>query len=470
MRNPRTNGMKPEYRAAAFHGPLGTDQLQRPAVGGNGAADHRVDDALVGNGSPAHAATTTEPQARASRVETRPRGGTLIRFGVREIGTGLADVAGSRLDVLRRHLPGRARTISYQRLAVILVVVCALVLGVAAVAGSKVLDSLRGPTNVVVATAGPAVINSTPGGVGSIAAAPQDVATVSLNVNVQGVTAPIEVTGVDVLANQQVAAGAPLLQLNPVPFEQNLVQVKLTLEQAEATLQSAQAAAAGPAGASQGYLAVQVPTLQGQVSLDQQLVRIAEGNATAITSPIAGYVSQVKVVAGQVVSPGNTLIQVVNPSEVIVDAGMQLTDLQTISVGDTAAITPSQLPDVHLHGTVVAVSAAATGDGLEGTVVVEAPNLTTHPVPIGTQSIVNVSTPLRAAVSVPTLAVLNVEIAPVVGVISNGRIHFQPVQIGASDGTRTEILSGLDAGQQVAVSNMQVLTDGDKVRESSGGS
>jgi RND family efflux transporter MFP subunit len=475
MRNPRTNGMKPEFRSAAFHGPLGPDQLARPAVGGNGATDHQVDNGLVGNGagngSAAHAPTTTAPRSRVTRTETRPRGTTLIRFGMREIGAGMADVAAGRLEVVRRHLPRRARTISYRRLAVVLVVVLALVVGVVAVAGSTLLDSLKGPTNVVVAPTRAAVINSTPGGVGSIAAAPQDVATVSLNVSVQGVTAPIEVTAVDVLANQQVAAGAPLVQMNPIPFEQNLAQVKLTLEQAEATLQSAQAAAAvgGAAAAAQGYLAVQIPTLQGQVGLDQQLVQIAEGNATAITSPIAGYVSQVKVVAGQVVSAGNTLIQVVNPSEIIVNAGMQLTDLQTISVGDAAAITPSQLPNVHLHGTVVAVSASATGDGLEGTVVIEAPNLTTHPVPIGTQSIVNVSAPLRAAVSVPTLAVLNVEIAPVVGVISHGRIHFQPVEIGASDGTRTQILSGLHAGQQVAVSNMQMLTDGDKVRESSGG-
>jgi hypothetical protein len=127
------------------------------------------------------------------------------------------------------------------------------------------------------------------------------------------------------------------------------------------------------------------------------------------------------------------------------------------------------LPGVHLHGTVAAVSASATGDGLEGTVVVAAPNLTAHPVPIGTQSIVNISAPLHAAVSVPTLAVLNVQIAPVVGVIRHNRIHFQPVEIGASDGKRTQILSGLHAGERVAVSNMQSLTDGDKVRQSSVG-
>jgi hypothetical protein len=164
------------------------------------------------------------------------------------------------------------------------------------------------------------------------------------------------------------------------------------------------------------------------------------------------------------------MVQVVNPTQVVVDAGMQLSDLPSVSVGDSATITPSQLPGVHLRGTVVAISAEASGDGLEGTVVVAAPNTPVHPVPLGSQSIVNISAPLHAAVSVPTLAVLNVEIAPVVGVVQNDRIHFQSVQIGASDGNRTQILSGLRAGEVVAVTNMQQLTNGDKVSPSSGGS
>ena len=237
-----------------------------------------------------------------------------------------------------------------------------------------------------------------------------------------------------------------------------------TLEQDQAALASAQAAANATPASAGGYLAVQVPTLEGQVAIDEQLLQIAEGNSNTITAPIAGYVSSVRVSPGQIVNPGASLVQIVNPAQVVVNAGMQLSDLQSIAVGDAATITPSQLPDVHLHGTVVAVSAAATGDGLEGTVVVSAPNLADHPVPIGTQSIVNVSAPQHAAVSVPTLAVLNVQIAPVVGVVRHNRIYFQPVEIGASDGTRTQILSGLQAGQRVAVSNMQLLTDGDKVQ------
>jgi membrane fusion protein (multidrug efflux system) len=460
-----------------------TDPIAPSAAGHNGTAGHGHGAVVGSNGTAAFATSGTgngkghvplkdldRPVAPGAEVITAaplPHGTGLIRYGLREIGAGLVDLVVSGLDHLRGRLPTRLRTVSRQRLAVVLVVVVALVLGVAAAAAPKLAARLGGPTSVVVSTAAPAVINSQPGGVGSISAAPQDIATVSLNV--QGVTAPIQITAVDVLANQLVAAGAPLLQLDPTPFEQNLLQVKTTLEQSEQALASAKAAAAVASSSSGGYLAVQIPTLAGQVALNQQLVGIAEGNSTTITSPIAGYVSQVRVAPGQVVNPGNTLVQVVNPTQVVVNAGMQLSDLPSITVGDTATITPSQLPGVHLHGTVAAISAAATGDGLEGTVVVTAPNLATHPVPIGTQSIVNIAAPLKATVSVPTLAVLNVQIAPVVGVIRHDRVHFQPVRIGASDGTRTQILSGLASGDRVAVSNMQYLTDGDKVRPASGG-
>jgi len=436
-----------------------TEGTANGTYGGNG--NGHSGDTVTGNGN-GH-----EPMGAVTLAPPR-HGTTRIRYGAKEIGSGSGDLGRAALEGLRRHLPRRARTIPLPRLALVLVLVFALVLAAGGVAVSKVLPRLKGPANVVVATAAPAVIDNRPGGVGTIAAAPQDVATVALDV--QGISTPIEVTAVDVIANQYVAAGAPLLQLNPLPIEQNLQQVKLTLRQAQETLASAQASAANPAnGSGNAYLAVQVPTSEGQVALDQQLVQIAEGNSTSITAPIAGYISEVRVAPGQVVTYGSTMVQVVNPTQVVVDAGMQLSDLPSLSVGDSATITPSQLPGVHLAGTVVAISAEASGDGLEGTVVVAAPNIPVHPVPLGSQSIVNISAPLHAAVSVPTLAVLNVEIAPVVGVVQHDRIHFQPVQIGASDGNRTQILSGLRAGQVVAVTNMQQLTNGDKVRPSPGG-
>ena len=422
--------------------------------------------------APGAATGSTEPTdldhegSEVEDLDATPEPAVPFRTGFDEVGAGLVDLGRATLGPVRRIAPPRMKRLTDRRLGLALILVVVVFLAVLALVISAVAGLLSGPTEVVVVAARPAVITTSPGGVGSISAAPQHVSTISLNV--VGVTSPISVTSVDVVAGQQVTAGQPLLQLNPLPFEQNEAQIAATLAQSQQALASARAAAAG-AAASSGYLAVQVPTLAGQVALDQQLLAIAQGNATAIDSPAAGYVSNLRITPGQIVSPGTTLLQVIDPSLVVVSSGVQLSDLQSISTGDSAVITPTQLPGVHLYGKVIAVSALAPNGGLQGTVVVSAANLPGHPVPIGTQTFVSILSPVHAAVSVPSVAVLNAELNPVVATVHDNKVTFQSVQVGASNGTRTQILSGLRSGQRVAISNLQDLTNGSQVRVSSGG-
>jgi membrane fusion protein, multidrug efflux system len=390
----------------------------------------------------------------------------LVRRGFQEIGTGLADVSGGTVEQVRRFLPRRLRTLRRGRLGLVLLLAVVVVVAVMAAAAAAVATDLAGPTSVVVATSRPAVINNKPGGVGALSASPQHVSVVSLNVT--GVTSPIEVTSVDVVAGQQVSAGTPLLQLNPTPFEQNKLQVAASLQQAEQTLASAVAAngTGATAGSGGAYLSVQIPTFQGEVAIDQQLLQIADGNGTSLTAPITGNISYVRVSAGQIVSPGTSLVQIIDPSTVDVSTGMQLTDLRSISPGDPVTVTPTELPGVHLYGKVLAISASAANGGLEGTVVVVVTN-TTNPVPVGTQAFVTITAPVHATISVPTAAVENIELNPAVAVIRNNKVYFQPVQVGASDTNNTQIVSGLKPGQKVAITNLQLLSDGDQVKESS---
>jgi multidrug efflux system membrane fusion protein len=76
---------------------------------------------------------------------------------------------------------------------------------------------------------------------------------------------------------------------------------------------------------------------------------------------------------------------------------------------------------------------------------------------------------VHATVSVPSVAVLNAELNPVVATVKDNKVTFQPVQVGASNGTRTQILSGLRRGQRVAITNLQDLSNGSQVSVSSGG-
>jgi membrane fusion protein (multidrug efflux system) len=97
-------------------------------------------------------------------------------------------------------------------------------------------------------------------------------------------------------------------------------------------------------------------------------------------------------------------------------------------------------------------------------VIVTADNSPTDPVPLDIRAFVAVHAPRQAPVTVPRLAVFNSTSDPAVYVVVNGRVKRVPVSIGAQDDSRAEIRSGLTAGQLVALTGTQTLSDGEKVR------
>jgi len=96
--------------------------------------------------------------------------------------------------------------------------------------------------------------------------------------------------------------------------------------------------------------------------------------------------------------------------------------------------------------------------------VIETNNIPSNSLPIGTQVFVRITATRHAAVSVPRIAVQNLDLAPSVFVVSHGRVHITPVTVGAVDANRAQILSGLSAGDVVAETNTQLLTDGEQVK------
>jgi len=157
------------------------------------------------------------------------------------------------------------------------------------------------------------------------------------------------------------------------------------------------------------------------------------------------------------------MLQIVNTSRIDVVAGLQLSDMQSVRVGQPADVVPTGLVGVHLPGTVVAINPTATGGGLQGSVVIQSNNIPSNPLPIGTQAFVRITATRHASVAVPTIAVQNLDLAPAVFVVAHGHVHVTPVTVGAVDSDHVQILSGLSAGQVVAESNTQLLTNGEHV-------
>ncbi|HXW78685.1 MAG TPA: efflux RND transporter periplasmic adaptor subunit [Acidimicrobiales bacterium] len=341
----------------------------------------------------------------------------------------------------------------------------AAVLVVLAVAAYIAHTRMSGSPNVAVAIAEPAVVEAEPGGVGTLSPVPQDVMNVELDVT--GINAPITVEQVFVDLGSTVRPGAPLVQLSPAPFQQDVRNVELTLLEAEQTLaadvRENSSLKARPGTFASPYLSTTIPELRGQVQIDQQLLAIAQGNTTVVRAPIGGQVSSVYVSNGSVVKAGQPILQLVQLGTVEVSAAMLLTDLQDVRVGDRAAVTPNEIPGVTMQGKVIAIEPVASGGGLQGTALIAATNRASQPVPIGTQVDVDINAAQMAAVTVPNAAVLDAELNPIVLVVRNGRVYPVPVVVGPSDLYRTAVVSGLSAGEEVAVSDTQQLSAGERV-------
>jgi len=341
-------------------------------------------------------------------------------------------------------------------LAIVLVVALA---GAAIVARS----ALAGTPKVIVTTARPSTISNQPGGVGTLSEAPDNSFTASLNL--AGVQDAIfSISQVDVVNGQDVSAGTPLLQIDPTLLVEHATQFQSQLASAQQSLTAAEQTPPSNALLGTTTQAQRTAALSEQVAYAENLVLISQGKTSIIAAPAGGYVTGLAVQPGQVVSAGQPILQIVNPSLLDVTANLLLTDIQTVAPGDAAVVVPTGIPGVQLPGTVIAVSSVSTSGGLQGSVVIQCQNAATNPVPLGAQVFVHIDAVKSAAVSVPAVAVMNNDLAPGVFILRNGRVYFQNVTVGATDSQRDEILTGLQAGEVVVESNMQTLTDGERVR------
>lgn len=101
------------------------------------------------------------------------------------------------------------------------------------------------------------------------------------------------------------------------------------------------------------------------IELARALVETAELNLSycVIIAPCDGYASRKTIQIGQLVQPGQTLLDVVDSTDVWVTANYKETQLRHIASGSDVEIKVDAVPDVTFHGKVVSLS-RATGASL----------------------------------------------------------------------------------------------------------
>lgn len=101
------------------------------------------------------------------------------------------------------------------------------------------------------------------------------------------------------------------------------------------------------------------------VELSKALVEMAELNLSycVITAPCDGYVSRKEIQVGQLVQPGQTLLDIIDSSDVWIAANYKETQLQHIEIGSHVVIKVDAIPGIVFNGTVEAIS-KATGSSV----------------------------------------------------------------------------------------------------------
>jgi multidrug efflux pump subunit AcrA (membrane-fusion protein) len=268
-------------------------------------------------------------------------------------------------------------------------------------------------------------------------------------------------------------------QAAQVKAQQSNDQARSQVNRDTVALQNAQASLAV---LRQGTTSQQIQIDQSQVAVDQVNVDNAQRalNQTTLTAPNDGVVSAVNIAAniavGQTTSASGSAasgssgasgsaasgsgaaasgsssssthaISILTPGAYAVTGAVSDAQIGQIALGQTARITPAGATDA-LTGKVTYIAAVATVTSgvatFAVTVTIDASNPSLH---AGTSASVSIIVNQASEVlTVPTSALRS---GNSLQVLVNGKAEIRTVTVGASDALRTQIMSGLNPGDEV---------------------
>ena len=252
----------------------------------------------------------------------------------------------------------------------------------------------------------------------------------------------------------------------------------LTLDNADLTCQLQQAEAAWQAAESYLNTLYATPgTSPATIAYAQQLAEAAKGRYDAlnaqlnspayskgnILAPFAGVVTAVNVTSGSIAAPNGTLVTLQDESAIIVKAQFPLEQRGQIQVGQDAQVDPVATSSQTLPGKVIAINPQLTTNG-SGTFEVWITVQNADQQLFTGETVYARVTTQQTMLTIPELAVVNPDSDSIVFLYSQGRAHIRHVVIGARDGDRFGIVTGLQEGDQVILVGQHQLTDNQPVQ------
>jgi RND family efflux transporter MFP subunit len=270
---------------------------------------------------------------------------------------------------------------------------------------------------------------------------------------------PGVITAIYVKAGQHVSKGQVMVQLDNSVLNQNIAQAETqvslnrTLFQRQKNLWDQK-------------IGTEVQFLQAQTALQSSLKQVdvlrQQANMYRITSPINGTVDQMDLKLGQVAQPGASGIRVVNADLLKIKADVPESYASKVNQGDNVLVVVPDANDsvtTKISFAAKVIDAASRSFGIE----VKLPKRNTlRPNMTAVLKIADYSK--DNALIVPVNTIQRSEAGDYVFVNQNGIAKRKNVKIGATYGGKSEILSGLTAGDQLVTEGASNIEDGDKIR------
>jgi RND family efflux transporter MFP subunit len=190
-----------------------------------------------------------------------------------------------------------------------------------------------------------------------------------------------------------------------------------------------------------------------QATVDQARAQLSTARKqlddATVRAPMSGVIAQRAVNPGDVVAPGATLYQIIDPSSVRLSASVPSDQLGQLAVGQAVRFTVHGYPDQTFTGAVARIAPSADPVTKQIAILVDVPN-PAHQLLAGLFARGRVAAQTATGVAVPLAAVDTRGTSPGVLRIAGTAVERVPVQLGLRDPLREEILvKGLAPGDRV---------------------